>query len=69
MQLIAEICSDVGRVIPAVVISADQTEALREEATRRGHAVLAKPIKPAALRALMTRLLVQRAALVEQNVS
>jgi signal transduction histidine kinase len=69
LQLIAEICSDVGRVIPAVVISADQTEALREEATRRGHAVLAKPVKPAALRALMTRLLVQRAALVEQNVS
>jgi Na+/proline symporter/signal transduction histidine kinase/CheY-like chemotaxis protein len=69
LQLIAEICSDLGRVIPAVVISADQTEALREEATRRGHAVLAKPIKPATLRALMTRLLVQRAALVEQNVS
>lgn len=69
LQLIAEICSAVGRVIPAVVISADQTEALREEATRRGHAILAKPVKPAALRALITRLLVQRAALVEQNVS
>ncbi len=69
LQLIAEICNDVGRVIPAIVISADQTEALREEATRRGHSVLAKPIKPAALRALMTRLLAQRAALVEQNVS
>ena len=62
-------CGSVGRVIPAIVISADQTEALREEAMRRGHAFLAKPVKPAALRALMTRLLVQRAALVERNVS
>jgi len=69
LQLITEICGDLGRIIPAVVISADQTEALREEATRRGHAILAKPVKPAALRALMTRLLIQRAALVEQNIS
>ena len=64
LQLIAEICGDIGRLIPAVVISADQTEALQDEAMRRGHAILAKPIKPAALRALMTRLLAQRAALL-----
>jgi CheY-like chemotaxis protein/anti-sigma regulatory factor (Ser/Thr protein kinase) len=69
LQLITEICSEIGRVIPAIVISADQTELLREEATRRSHVVLAKPVKPAALRAQMARLLVQRAALVEQNVS
>ncbi len=69
LELIAEICGDFGRLIPAVVISADQTEALREEATRRGHAILAKPVKPAALRALMTRLLAQRAAQVQRNVS
>lgn len=68
LQLIAEVCGSVGRVIPAIVVSADQTEALREEAMRRGHAFLAKPVKPAALRALMTRLLVQRAALVERSV-
>ncbi|MDH3738105.1 MAG: hybrid sensor histidine kinase/response regulator, partial [Alphaproteobacteria bacterium] len=60
LQLIAEICGETGSLIPAVVISADRTEALREEAVRRGHAILAKPVKPAALRVLMTRLLVQR---------
>ena len=69
LQLIAEICGNLGSIIPAIVISADQTEALREEAKRRGHAILAKPVKPAAFRALMTRLLVQRAALVERDVS
>ncbi len=69
LELIAEICGELGRIIPAVVISADQTETLREEAMRRGHAILAKPVKPAALRALMTRLLAQRAALVERDVS
>ncbi len=69
LELIAEICGDVGRIIPAIVISADQSEALSEEATRRGHAILAKPVKPAALRALMTRLLVQRAALVTRTAS
>ena len=69
LELIAEICGDLGRIGPAVVISADQSEALYEEAMRRGHSILAKPVKPAALRALMTRLLVQRAALVARNVS
>ena len=69
LELIAEICGDLGRIVPAVVISADQSEALHEEAVRRGHSILAKPVKPAALRALMTRLLVQRAALVARNVS
>jgi CheY-like chemotaxis protein len=69
LDLVAEICGYLGRIVPAIVISADQSEALHEEATRRGHAILAKPVKPAALRALMTRLLIQRAALVERHVS
>ncbi len=69
LDLIAEICGELGCIIPAIVISADRSEALREEAARRGHAVLAKPVKPAALRALMTRLLTQRAALTQRNVS
>ncbi|NNE84270.1 MAG: hybrid sensor histidine kinase/response regulator [Alphaproteobacteria bacterium] len=69
LHLIAEICGNFGSLIPAIVISADHSEALQEEATRRGHTVLAKPLKPAALRALMTRLLVQRAALTQREVS
>jgi CheY-like chemotaxis protein len=69
LHLIAEICGNLGSLIPAIVISADHSEALQEEATRRGHTVLAKPLKPAALRALMTRLLVQRSALTRREVS
>jgi Na+/proline symporter/signal transduction histidine kinase len=69
LHLIAEICGNLGSLIPAVVISADHSEALQEEADRRGHTVLAKPLKPAALRALMTRLLVQRTALTQREVS
>lgn len=69
LHLIAEICGEVGGLVPAIVISADQTEALSEEATRRGHALLAKPVKPAVLRALMTRLLAQRGTLVQRSTS
>jgi CheY-like chemotaxis protein len=69
LELIAEICGEFGRIIPAIVISADQSEALGEEATRRGHAMVAKPVKPAALRALMTHLLAQRAALATRTAS
>ncbi|NKB50522.1 MAG: response regulator [Alphaproteobacteria bacterium] len=69
LQLIAEICGNLDSLIPAVVISADQTEALQEEAARRGHAILAKPVKPAVLRALMTRLLAQRTALTQRDMS
>ncbi len=46
-----------GRPIPTIVISADQSEKMILEASRKGHSILAKPVKPAALRALMTRLL------------
>ncbi len=61
-DVVTEICGVYERVIPAVIVTADPSESLREEAARRGHIVLDKPVKPAALRALMTRLLAQRAA-------
>ena len=52
-----EIFLKFGRPIPTIVISADQSEKMILEASRKGHSILAKPVKPAALRALMTRLL------------
>ncbi|MEK9900544.1 MAG: PAS domain-containing hybrid sensor histidine kinase/response regulator [Rhodospirillaceae bacterium] len=51
----------VARVIPAIIVTADPSEELREDAARRGHVVMGKPVKPAALRALMSRMLSQRA--------
>ena len=65
-DVVTEVCGVFERVIPAIIVTADPSESLREEATRRGHIVLSKPVKPAALRALMTRMLAQRAAARQQ---
>jgi CheY-like chemotaxis protein len=48
--------------VPAIIISADRSARLREEARAQGAHVLNKPIKPASLRALMTQWRVQRVA-------
>ena len=60
-DVVTEVCGVFERVIPAIIITADPSEELRVEAGRRGQVVLGKPVKPAALRALMTRMLAQRA--------
>jgi len=65
-DVVTEICGVYERVIPAIIITADPSESLREEAARRGQIVLSKPVKPAGLRALMTRMLAQRAAARQQ---
>ncbi len=65
-DVVTEVCDVFERVIPAIIVTADPSESLREEAARRGHIVLSKPVKPAALRALMTRMLAQRAAARKQ---
>lgn len=46
--------------VPAIVITADHTDAVRLRAERRHCTVLKKPVKPAALRALMSQLLGKR---------
>jgi Na+/proline symporter/CheY-like chemotaxis protein len=46
--------------IPVLVITADHTQQAREAAAARGFTLLPKPVKPAALRALMGRLLAAR---------
>ena len=61
-DVVTEVCGVFERAIPPIIVTADPSESLREEAARRGHIVLSKPVKPAALRALMTRMLAQRAA-------
>ncbi|HYD98798.1 MAG TPA: PAS domain-containing hybrid sensor histidine kinase/response regulator [Alphaproteobacteria bacterium] len=45
--------------VPAVLVTADRSEELRNAAASRDYAVLYKPVKPAALRALLTRILVR----------
>ncbi|WP_447957209.1 hybrid sensor histidine kinase/response regulator [Vreelandella sp. EE7] len=43
--------------VPGIVITADRTEEVAEEVKRSGYQLLLKPVKPAALRALLTRTL------------
>jgi len=49
--------ADAGVDIPAIIVTADHTEHVRDEVRAGGDSILHKPIKPAALRALMTRIL------------
>lgn len=48
--------------VPAILITADRSETIRADADARGVAILNKPLKPAALRALAMRLIATRAA-------
>jgi CheY-like chemotaxis protein len=43
--------------VPGIVITADRTEEVAEEIRRAGYQLLLKPVRPAALRALLTRTL------------
>lgn len=51
-----------GRDIPAILITADRSTVVRDRARDLGVAILNKPLKPAALRALISQWRVRRAA-------
>ncbi len=51
-----------GADLPAVLVTADRSDAVRLRAASTGLAILHKPVKPAALRALLMRLLAVRMA-------
>jgi len=51
-----------GRDLPAILVTADRSVLVREEARAEGAQLLNKPVKPAALRALITQWRVQRVA-------
>jgi Na+/proline symporter/CheY-like chemotaxis protein len=54
-----------GGDLPAILITADRSPSVREAARAREIAVLNKPVKPAALRALLAQWRVQRVAAAE----
>jgi Na+/proline symporter/signal transduction histidine kinase len=62
ISAIAELRLRLGRHIPAILITADRSRHVREEARAEGVHVLNKPLKPASLRALITQWRVQRVA-------
>jgi PAS domain S-box-containing protein len=45
----------VSKAIPAIVITADRTDAVKEEISQYGAQLLTKPIRPAALRAMINK--------------
>ena len=57
VEAIATVTGFLGRSIPAVIITADYSEVLRERLVGERKMVLRKPVKPARLRAMMTRLI------------
>nr|WP_205520594.1 PAS domain-containing hybrid sensor histidine kinase/response regulator [Propylenella binzhouense] len=59
---ISELRSRFGPDVPAVLITADRSAELKERARRAGVRVLNKPLKPAALRALMMQTMTIRSA-------
>jgi len=59
---IGELRRRYGRDFAAILVTADRSLLVREEARAAGVHVLNKPVKPAALRALITQWRVQRVA-------
>jgi CheY-like chemotaxis protein len=62
---IAELRRRFGADLTAILITADRSPPVREEARAHGIQMLNKPVKPAALRALLTQWRVQRVAAAE----
>jgi len=62
LAAVADLRRKLGEDIPAIMITADRSPELRERALKAGIRVLNKPLKPAALRALMTQWSVSRPA-------
>ena len=62
---IAELRRRFGYRLPAIIITADSSAHVREEARAVDAHLLNKPVKPASLRALITQWRVQRIAAAE----
>ena len=60
LDLLAELCAAGGGGVPGALVTADHSAALAERARDLGFPLLRKPVKPAALRALLGALASQR---------
>ena len=65
IDAIVELRRRFGADLPAILITADRSPRVRDDARARDIQVLNKPVKPAALRALMAQWRVQRVAAAE----
>ena len=62
---IAELRRSHGSSLPAILVTADRSAAVRAQAHTQDIQVLHKPIKPAALRALLAQWRIQQVAAAE----
>ena len=62
LEAVAALRRRLGAALPAILVTADRTPAMRTAAAATGVTVLNKPLKPAMLRALLARLGADRAA-------
>jgi len=60
LEVIASLRTATNADLPAVILTADHSDEVAERVRNAGHGLLHKPIKPAALRALVTSLLSRR---------
>lgn len=60
-SLYPRLCESWGAAPPVILVTAERDEDLRARAQARGWGFLTKPVRPPALRALMTQLLLRRA--------
>jgi CheY-like chemotaxis protein len=65
IEAIVELRRRFGAELPAILITADRSPHVRDEARAHDVQVLSKPLKPAALRALMAQWRVPRVAAAE----
>jgi signal transduction histidine kinase/ActR/RegA family two-component response regulator len=64
-DVIATVRREAGLAIPAVVITADHSAEVQRETRRLGYGLLRKPLKAAALRAILAQFVQRRAAAAE----
>jgi signal transduction histidine kinase/ActR/RegA family two-component response regulator len=62
LDLLAELCGGSRDAVPGALVTADHSVALAERARELGFPLLRKPVKPAALRALLGALAAQRSS-------
>jgi len=58
-QVIQQLREEFSRPIPALIISADRSDACRRELQALGAPLLNKPVKPNKLRAVLSQLLME----------
>jgi Na+/proline symporter/signal transduction histidine kinase len=57
LEALGTLAAHLGRHVPAIIITANYTEAVRQAADTLGYRILNKPVRPGALRALMAQML------------